>query len=175
MKLRPSKRPASTSRPPTPMPQYGLSHGSATTSGPPFRTPGLLRGPGQRAGGHRCWVLLRAAAYFASMGIVVERVLTDNGSCYRSRDFTTALGDLRHSRTRPYRPATNGKVERFKPQVAGRVGLRPALELRRPTHSGLDRLAPPLQPSSPPHRHRRSARQLCQQPGRAIQLVLVGS
>jgi transposase InsO family protein len=56
---------------------------------------------------------LRAAAYFASMGIVVEGVLTDNGSCYRSRDFATALGDLRHSCTRPYRPATNGKVERF--------------------------------------------------------------
>lgn len=56
---------------------------------------------------------LRAAAYFAGMGIVVERVLTDNGSCYRSRDFATALGDICHSRTRPYRPATNGKVERF--------------------------------------------------------------
>jgi transposase InsO family protein len=47
------------------------------------------------------------------MGIVVEQVLTDNGSCYRSRHFATALGDIRHSRTRPYRPATNGKLERF--------------------------------------------------------------
>ncbi len=56
---------------------------------------------------------LRAAAFFATLGIDVERVLTDNGGCYRSRDFAAALGELRHSRTRPYRPQTNGKVERF--------------------------------------------------------------
>jgi transposase InsO family protein len=55
----------------------------------------------------------RAAAFFATHGIAVERVLTDNGSCYRSRLFAAALGDTTHSRTRPYRPATNGKVERF--------------------------------------------------------------
>ncbi|MGW0615809.1 IS481 family transposase [Streptomyces sp. NPDC002788] len=48
-------------------------------------------------------------------GITVERVLTDNGSCYRSRDWRdllTAAG-IAHKRTRPYRPQTNGKVERF--------------------------------------------------------------
>jgi transposase InsO family protein len=56
---------------------------------------------------------LRAVAFFAGIGITVERVLTDNGSCYRSRDFARALGAARHSRTRPYRPQTNGKVERF--------------------------------------------------------------
>jgi len=55
----------------------------------------------------------RAAAFFASLGIVVERVLTDNGSCYRSYVFAAALGHTRHTRTRPYRPQTNGKVERF--------------------------------------------------------------
>ena len=55
----------------------------------------------------------RAVAFFASHGVGVERVLTDNGSCYRSRDFAAALGEVVHSRTRPYRPATNGKVERF--------------------------------------------------------------
>jgi transposase InsO family protein len=44
----------------------------------------------------------------------VQRVLTDNGACYRSRDFAAALGDdITHKRTRPYRPQTNGKVERF--------------------------------------------------------------
>jgi transposase InsO family protein len=57
------------------------------------------------------WV--RAHAFFAGLGIDVERVLTDNGSCYRSRHFRAALADVVHSRTRPYRPATNGKVERF--------------------------------------------------------------
>ena len=55
----------------------------------------------------------RAALFFAERGITVERVLTDNGACYRSRRFAAALADARHSRTRPYRPQTNGKVERF--------------------------------------------------------------
>jgi len=44
----------------------------------------------------------------------VTRVLTDNGSCYRIRLFAAALGDtIIHQRTRPYRPLTNGQVERF--------------------------------------------------------------
>jgi transposase InsO family protein len=55
----------------------------------------------------------RARDFFAAHGIAVERVLTDNGSCYRSRDFGVALGRVEHTFTRPYRPATNGKVERF--------------------------------------------------------------
>ena len=55
----------------------------------------------------------RANAYFASCGIVVKRVLTDNGSAYRSKAFAEALGEVVHKRTRPYRPQTNGKVERF--------------------------------------------------------------
>jgi len=58
------------------------------------------------------WV--RANTYFAEAGITVNRVLTDNGSCYRSNLFAQALGaDITHKRTRPYRPQTNGKVERF--------------------------------------------------------------
>jgi transposase InsO family protein len=56
---------------------------------------------------------LRANAYFESAGILVRRVLTDNGACYRSRPFAAALGEITHKRTRPYRPQTNGKVERF--------------------------------------------------------------
>jgi transposase InsO family protein len=56
---------------------------------------------------------LRANAYFADAGIAVHAVMTDNGACYRSRDFAAALGDIKHRRTRPYRPQTNGKVERF--------------------------------------------------------------
>jgi transposase InsO family protein len=55
----------------------------------------------------------RAHAYFTGCGISVARVLTDNGSCYRSRLFRVALGQIAHKRTRPYRPQTNGKVERF--------------------------------------------------------------
>ena len=55
----------------------------------------------------------RANAYFNAAGVTVKRVLTDNGSCYRSHAFAAALGDITHKRTRPYRPQTNGKVERF--------------------------------------------------------------
>jgi transposase len=57
----------------------------------------------------------RAHAYFTSVGITVRRVLTDNGACYRSRLWASTLtdADIVHKRTRPYRPQTNGKVERF--------------------------------------------------------------
>jgi transposase InsO family protein len=56
----------------------------------------------------------RAKDFFADAGISVRAVMTDNGSCYRSRAFAAALGDsVTHRRTRPYRPQTNGKVERF--------------------------------------------------------------
>ncbi|CAN0602931.1 unnamed protein product, partial [Ectocarpus sp. 12 AP-2014] len=59
--------------------------------------------------------LKAAIAWYRQLGINVDRVMTDNGSCYRSRAFAkacTALG-LRHLRTKPYTPQTNGKAERF--------------------------------------------------------------
>lgn len=58
----------------------------------------------------------RAAAWFAAQGITtIQRVLTDNGACYRSHPWRDALAatGTRHKRTRPYRPQTNGKVERY--------------------------------------------------------------
>ena len=57
----------------------------------------------------------RARLWFALQGINVEAVLTDNGSCYKSRLWRQELARTRvtHRRTRPYRPQTNGKVERF--------------------------------------------------------------
>jgi transposase InsO family protein len=60
-------------------------------------------------------VLRRAVAWFAARGVVVKRVLTDNGSCYKSHlwhDTCAALG-ISAKKTRPYRPQTNGKIERF--------------------------------------------------------------
>ena len=59
--------------------------------------------------------LKAALAYYESLGIKVERVMTDNGSCYKSFAFRRAckrLG-LKHIRTKPYTPRTNGKAERF--------------------------------------------------------------
>ena len=59
--------------------------------------------------------LERAVAWFAARGVPAERVLTDNGSAYRSRAWRTTCARLGlvHKRTRPYRPRTNGKAERF--------------------------------------------------------------
>lgn len=57
----------------------------------------------------------RAIAWFRERDVHVERVMTDNGSCYRSKRFRRALAaeGVRHIYTRPYRPQTNGKAERF--------------------------------------------------------------
>ncbi|OPG14091.1 IS481 family transposase [Microbispora sp. GKU 823] len=59
--------------------------------------------------------LARATAWFAARNVTIQRVLTDNGACYKSHMWAatcTVLG-ITHKRTRPYRPQTNGKVERF--------------------------------------------------------------
>jgi transposase InsO family protein len=58
---------------------------------------------------------IRALRWFAAAGISVERILTDNGAAYRSRPFARLLrvAAIRHIRTRPYRPQTNGKCERW--------------------------------------------------------------
>lgn len=70
--------------------------------------------PDERQGS--AMAFLRAAvAYFAGLGVTLRRVLTDNGSAFRSKRFAAAcrrLG-LKHGFTRPYRPQTNGKAERF--------------------------------------------------------------
>jgi transposase InsO family protein len=59
--------------------------------------------------------LERALAFFARHGVVVREVMSDNGGCYISKAFADACRrhGLRHVRTRPYRPRTNGKAERF--------------------------------------------------------------
>jgi transposase InsO family protein len=59
--------------------------------------------------------LRNAVAYFCSLGVKIRRVLTDNGSPFRSRQFDQACTELgiRHKFTRAYRPQTNGKAERF--------------------------------------------------------------
>ena len=60
-------------------------------------------------------VLRRAVGWFAMRGVKVERVLSDNGSCYKSHAWRETCAELqiRHKKTRPYRPQTNGKIERF--------------------------------------------------------------
>jgi transposase InsO family protein len=61
----------------------------------------------------------RANAFFASIGVTVTAVMTDNGACYRSHAFAHALGEkIKHKRTKPRHPQTNGKVERFNRTLA---------------------------------------------------------
>lgn len=59
--------------------------------------------------------LKAAGAYYRSLGIKIARVMTDNGSCYKARNFAKACKrhGIKHIRTRPYTPRTNGKAERF--------------------------------------------------------------
>ena len=62
-----------------------------------------------------CQHLLAALRYYRSLGVQIERVMTDNGAAYKSRCFARLLHrlNIRHIRTRPYTPRTNGKAERF--------------------------------------------------------------
>jgi transposase InsO family protein len=70
----------------------------------------------------------RAVAFFAAHGIeTIHRVLTDNGSCYRGKAFNAAIGaHTKHRYTRPYRPQTNGKIERFHRTLAREWAYRQA-------------------------------------------------
>lgn len=67
------------------------------------------------SGRSACRALIAALRYYRTLGITFRRLLTDNGACYKSRRFARLcqrLG-LRHLRTKPYTPQTNGKAERF--------------------------------------------------------------
>ena len=91
-------------------------------------------------------VLQRAVAWFADRSVTVERVLSDNGSAYKSHawgDACSVLG-ITPKKTRPYRPQTNGKIERFHGPRRG-LGIRTVLRLRDRTPTGALRLAPLLQ------------------------------
>ena len=101
-------------------------------------------------------VLRRAVAWFAIRGVTVERVLSDNGSAYRShawRDACTDLG-ITPKRTRPYRPQTNGKIERFHRTMAEGWAFRRHVPQRISPPQGPARLAARVQPSPAPHRDR---------------------
>lgn len=83
----------------------------------------------------------RAVAFFATYGITIERILTDNGNGYRSKRWKkrcAALG-IRHSRTKPYRPATNGKAERFNRTLCDEWAYARLWKSERSRRLGLDR------------------------------------
>lgn len=78
--------------------------------------------------------LRRAVGWFASPGVTVERVLSDNGSCYRSHAWRAACADLHvvHKRARVYRPQTNGKIERFHRTMAAEWAFARHTPMNRP-------------------------------------------
>jgi transposase InsO family protein len=84
--------------------------------------------------------LRRAKAFYASHGVTVERVMTDNGSAYRStiHAFACRAMGLRHLRTRPYRPRTNGKAERFIRTMLGGWAYGPIYGTSRERTAALD-------------------------------------
>jgi transposase InsO family protein len=84
--------------------------------------------------------LRRAVAFFARYGITVERVLTDNGPCYRAVLHAIACRRLgiKHHRTRPHRPQTNGKAERFIRTMLNGWAYGPIYGTRRERTNALD-------------------------------------
>ena len=84
--------------------------------------------------------LRRAVAFYRRHGITVERVMTDNGSGYRStmHAFACRAMGLRHIRTRPYRPRTNGKAKRFIQTLIGGWAYGPFYSSGRERTAALD-------------------------------------
>jgi len=80
----------------------------------PRASPSARSCPTRKADSAICF-LNAALAYYASLGVRVARVMTDNGSCYKAFAFRDTCRDrgLKHIRTKPYTPKTNGKAERF--------------------------------------------------------------
>jgi transposase InsO family protein len=99
--------------------------------------------------------LKAAVAYYASLGVTVERVMTDNGSCYRSRRFRNACRrlSLKLIYTRPYTPRTNGKAEPLHPDSLARMGLCQGLRHLTATRRRAASLDTPIQLASTSWQH----------------------
>jgi len=71
--------------------------------------------PDEKAVSAVAFLLSAAVAHYKNLGVTVPRVMTDSGSCYKAFDFRDACTGLgvKHVRTKPYTPKTNGKAERF--------------------------------------------------------------
>ena len=104
-------------------------------------------------------VLDHAVAWYAARGVTVERVLSDNGSAYRSHAWREACSELgiTPKRTRPYRPQTNGKIERFHRTMASGWAFRRLYLSESQRRKALPGLAARVQPPPAPQRDRAEA------------------
>lgn len=121
--------------------------------------------------------LRRALAFFARHAITVERIMTDNGSAYRAHTHRLACQQLalKHLFTRPYRPRTNAKAERF-PDPDTQLGSRTPLRQQRRAHRGTRRLAQPLQLHKTPRQPQPQAARLTTDQGvRELQGIRPGA
>ncbi len=98
-------------------------------------------------------VLRNAVAWFAARGVTVKRVLSDNGSCYRSNDWKQTCIELgiTPKRTRPYRPQTNGKIERFHRTLAEGWAFKKFYNSESARLAALPATTGPTQQSGRPH------------------------
>ena len=101
--------------------------------------------------------LFNALRFFRSLGVKVERVMTDNGSSFRSRRYAKALRRLgiKHLRTKPYTPKTNGKAERFVQTSLREWAYAQAYPTSDERAAELPTLASPLQLASTTWQYRR--------------------
>ncbi|GAB3760579.1 hypothetical protein GCM10027600_00830 [Nocardioides ginsengisegetis] len=97
-------------------------------------------------------MLRNAVAWFAVRGVTVRRFLSDNGSGYSSNLWRQTCTDLNITpkKTRPYRPQTNGKIERFHRTLAGGLGIQDVLQLRVSPTRRSDSMGPRVQPPPAP-------------------------
>ena len=97
---------------------------------------GYPEGHDNETGASADWFWLRAQGFCASFGITGERVLTDSGTCCRSRELDEQL--FVHTRTRPHHPQTNGKVERYNLTLRGESAFAKTYRSERAKTRALD-------------------------------------
>lgn len=137
-----SRNSVGSPNPGTESPAEGQVTTTATSAGEPPRLCRrhqpcrLRRSTTRRRSRHLCRVSPTAIAWFDERGITVERVMTDNGPGHKSKAWAEFCADreIKHLRTRPYRPRTNGKAERFIRTMCSKNG--PTLwSTRHPTNA----------------------------------------
>ena len=130
--------------------------------------------PGREDAAGRRSSCKNAVAYYAELGVTIKRLLTDNGSAFRSRDFAKACQALgiKHRFTRAYRPQTNGKAERFIQSALREWAYGWTYQNSAHRTLALAELAASLQLASPSQRHRRPCTHVQTQPVRNNLLTL---